>query len=92
MFEKGKQKTGGRKPGVVNKTTKISSDLITEFLTGHFPELDERMARLTDRDWCEVFCKLLKHSIPQYQAIQFKDENGSTDKFLEFLISLRKGE
>ena len=64
-FEKGKPKTGGRKPGTPNRTTANLRELLDSFLADNFEEVCREFAALEGKDKIAVYVKLLEFGLPK---------------------------
>ena len=76
-FEKGRQKTGGRKPGVKNKRTRLGGDDTLAKLVEAMEDTDrlkEELGRLHGRDYFQVYCNLQGYLRPKFSSIDFQGE------------------
>ena len=96
-FEKGRQKTGGRKPGVKNKRTRLGGDdtLAKLVETMEDPDrLKEELGRLHGRDYFQVYCNLQGYLRPKFSSIDFQGEvkvgNEVADALRELTINNEK--
>ena len=71
-FEKGRQKTGGRKPGVKNKRTRLGGDDTLAKLVEAMEDPD--LGRLHGRDYFQVYCNLQGYLRPKFSSIDFQGE------------------
>ncbi len=63
-FEKGKEKTGGRKPGVKNKTTDQIREAIGQVLSNKIDELADDLLTMSPFQQWMILDKVAKYRIP----------------------------
>lgn len=74
-FEKGKEKTGGRKKGSLNKTSIAGKQKIAEYFeNGGLEELLADIAKLEDKDRVQAKIKLIEYYIPKQKEVDLKAE------------------
>lgn len=61
---------GGSRPGQRKRLTVSLVKDMTDSLTGSFSEFRERMANLDDKDYCDVYLKLMKLLLPKNLSIE----------------------
>ena len=72
-FEKGKEKTGGRKKGSLNKTSIAGKQKIAEYFeNGGLEELVADIAKLEDKDRVQAKIKLIEYYIPKQKEVDFQ--------------------
>ena len=68
MFQKGRPKTGGRKPGTANRTTAQLRELLTATLEAKLDELPELLEALEPAKQVEALIRLLPYIMPRIQG------------------------
>lgn len=68
-FNKGRQKTGGRKKGTPNKVTAITKDVLAEIADGLRGQLADDLAVLDPKDRVAAFIKLVEYVVPKPQRL-----------------------
>lgn len=84
----------GRKPGSQNKETRELRQRITNFLEGHWIEVEKASKRLTPKDKVTFYRELLQYRLPKLESIQVHElglENLS-DEQIDQLIERLKNE
>lgn len=85
-FKKGDSNinTAGRKPNTLNKTTKQSKELLTEFMQSNYSTFLKRLNKLSDKDYCSNYILLLRYILPTLKATEIteqkKNEFNNADK------------
>jgi len=74
-FEKGRNKTGGRKKGVENKDKKQIREFISMYLNEHTERLEQELNKLSGKDYINAITGLLEYSIPKLNRTEIKDES-----------------
>ena len=92
-FEKGKPKTGGRKPGSLNKVNSVVKGMITDLIEGNFQEVANEFKNLPGRDKVRAWIDLLPYVAPKMSSVEtvFDWEN-ATDEQLDYIVAKLKGE
>lgn len=75
-FKKGKQKTGGRKEGTPNKTTKELRKLYQDFFETNFPKLQiwfDEVSKENPVQAISLFLRISKFVIPDLQRIDVEN-------------------
>ncbi len=75
-FEKGKEKTGGRNQGVVNKKTEQWDIFATWCLEGGLEKFQEEMDKLSGKDFIKAYTDLLEYHKPKQARIEHTGEDG----------------
>jgi len=68
MFQKGRTKTGGRKPGTPNRTTAQLRDLLTVTLEDELERLPELLEALEPAKRIESLIRLMPYIMPRIQG------------------------
>lgn len=88
-FEKGKQKTGGRKSGSQNKVTVDIKSRITQLIENQFEMIQDDLENLDPKDRVTAYLKFLEYILPKQreQKIDVATKLDSlTDEQLNALI------
>ena len=64
----------GRKPGQKAQNQELR-DLIRNFTRENWDTFVARMATLDDKEYCQLFEKLLKYVLPTISSVRFEQEN-----------------
>lgn len=80
-FKKGKEKTGGRKKGAVNKTTADIRNAFTELLGDNLEQLQKDFAELDPKDRIKMFLDMSKYIIPTLKATELDIGDKTLEKF-----------
>lgn len=88
-FEKGRTKTGGRAPGVVNKNTELKNKL-RDFAIEDFDTFLDAFSRLSPRDKVDAYLKVLKFVLPTISSVQFDNEQQSSTPAIDLLLAAQK--
>ena len=70
MFQKGKEKTGGRQKGTPNKKNEQLRTLIGNFLQENFEEVQKEFATLSNKDKVKAYTELLPYALPKMQSVE----------------------
>lgn len=65
--------TAGRKLNSLNKTTKQSKELLSEFMQSNYNTFLKRLNNLNDKDYCSNYISLLRYIIPTLKASEVKE-------------------
>jgi len=74
---KGLPRTGGRKPGTVNKLTKDLRSTIGNFLQQNAFKMQEEYEKLDPKDKLAFFEKMIKYSLPALSAVDITTQGES---------------
>lgn len=74
-FEKGREKTGGRKKGTPNKATVEKRELISKFIDDHWDEFVTAFENLEDDKKCKLMVDLMPYASPKLASIEYKDKD-----------------
>lgn len=69
-FKDGHPKYGGRPPKGANKITREVRQALSHIVQGEEKEFIRRWHTLSDRDYCEIYVKLLPFIIPKLAAFK----------------------
>lgn len=84
-FEKGKPKTGGRKPGAVNKTTADIKARIKALIDEKFESISEAIELMEPKDQVGAYLKFMEYVLPKQRETKF-DVSGMTDEQLDEVL------
>ena len=85
-FEKGKPKTGGRKPGTANRTTSDLKTRISTLLDTQFDSVVENLDALEPKDRVTAYLKFLEYVLPK-QREQKIDLSTLSDEQIDELLT-----
>lgn len=69
-FQKGREKSGGRKKGVGNRVAREMKSAIIEALDGQLDKISEKLDEITDPvKWIEAISKILPYVIPKQREV-----------------------
>lgn len=73
QFEKGREKTGGRKPGSTNKATADIKTKIATLIDEHFETIKDDLESLDPKERVTAYLKFLEYVLPKQreQKIDF---------------------
>lgn len=74
-------KTGGRKKGTPNKTTKEYRQLICKFVVENESEFFKRMKSLDDKTFCSMYLKMIEINLPKLKPLYYSALDNS-DRYL----------
>ena len=88
-FEKGKNKTGGRKKDTPNKVAQPLRESITDFLEDNFDEVTRIWQEMKPgRDKLNFYRDMVRYAVPQLQSTELKtDFDSLTDQQLDHIIN-----
>ena len=69
MFQKGKEKTGGRKPGSTNLLTKDLRGRVLDIVESNLEGLEDTLKQMEPRDKIAVLLKLMEFVLPKGKEI-----------------------
>ncbi|GAB3995127.1 hypothetical protein GCM10028807_34450 [Spirosoma daeguense] len=84
-FEKGREKTGGRKPGSLNKATADIKTRIVNLIGEQFDSIATDVSLLEPKDRVSAYLKLLEYVVPK-QREQKIDLSTLTDEQIDELL------
>ena len=89
-FEKGRAKTGGRKPGVQNKSTSLVKQCLAKITSDYIDsgKLQEDLADLKPKDRLEMIEKLLQYTTPKMQSVAVSSDEEHPITIEEKLLDL----
>ena len=90
-FEKGKPKTGGRTPGVQNKSTTNLKATIEGIVSRSFETIEDDLQGMDARDKIGFILKLIPYLIPTQKEQKISFENLS-DEAIDDLINRLKSD
>ena len=82
-FQKGKEKTGGRKKGTPNKTTSSIRSRIQSLVDDEYDAVLEDMKKLSPKDRVSAFISLLEFVLPKLNRSEIEDISFDIDGFLQ---------
>lgn len=65
MFEKGKQKTGGRKPGTPNAVNRDLREIVREIVEGNAEQIRQDLEALDAKERVNAWIKLTEFVLPK---------------------------
>ena len=86
-FEKGRKKTGGRKKGATNKTTRSLKEKINDLVEDLYLDVLKDIKNLDEKERLQIFIKLLPYVIPKAErpeASSLSGDNEITINLVEF--------
>lgn len=87
---KGQPKTGGRKKGTVNTTTKVGREFLTAFANATQEEFIKAFNQIEDPyQKCRVWTEIQTFITPKYQAIQISTDT-EAKTFAEEMEEMRE--
>lgn len=63
------KKTGGRRPGSVNKLTAGIREPLKLFLENKWPDMEKKFSKLSPKDQWLLYEKLLSYAVPRYSHV-----------------------
>lgn len=63
----------GRPKGVPNKVGTELKQTIKEFIDSNQNEFEERFSKLNDKDYCQIYLKMMEFCVPKLQSTKFED-------------------
>lgn len=84
-FEKGKAKTGGRKPGAVNKTTADIKARIKALIDDKFESIVDSIELLEPKDQVAAYLKFLEYILPKQRETKIDISSLSEEELDELL-------
>ena len=84
-FEKGREKTGGRKPGSTNRTTTDIKSKIAALIDDQFDSIQADLERLEPKDRIAAYMKFMEYVLPK-QREQKIDLSTLTDEQVDDLL------
>jgi hypothetical protein len=85
---KGSEKSGGRTKGTLNKTTKKTRELVTEFMDEKFSDVSLAWEGLDPVDKVKTYISLVKYVMPTLTSVKVEDGNG--DEVLKRFLDNQK--
>ena len=76
-FEKGKKKTGGRKKGIENRTTKEAKNILEQVLLGQVDNIKSALEKIKTKDpakYLDACSKLFTYVLPKKTDITSGDK------------------
>ncbi|WP_020602572.1 hypothetical protein [Spirosoma spitsbergense] len=86
VFEKGREKTGGRKPGSTNKATTDIKSKIATLIDSQFDAITTDLEQLEPKDRVTAYLKFLEYVLPK-QREQKIDLSTLTDEQVDDLLN-----
>jgi len=88
MYQKGKDKTGGRKPGAKNKVNGAIRDRLNEFLEDNFNEFVTNYKTLPINEQIKTYRLCLQYILPRLNAVEMKQDQ---DQIGEIILTYHEG-
>ena len=85
QFEKGREKTGGRKPGSVNKASTDIKSKIADLIDNQFDTIQADLETLEPKDRVNAYLKFMEYVLPK-QREQKIDLSTLTDEQIDDLL------
>ncbi len=85
-FQKGKPRTGGRRPGTANRTTADLKSRISDLLDSRFDKVVEDLEQLEPKDRVTAYLKFLEYVVPKMRE-QKIDLSTLTDEQIDDLLT-----
>lgn len=85
-FEKGREKTGGRKPGITNKATTDIKNKIATLIEEQFEIIQTDLDTLEPRERVTAYLKFLEYVLPK-QREQKIDVSTLTDEQIDDMLN-----
>ncbi|CCH01376.1 hypothetical protein FAES_3368 [Fibrella aestuarina BUZ 2] len=86
VFQKGREKTGGRKPGSTNKATTDIKSRIATLIDSQFDGITTDLEQLEPKDRIAAYLKFLEYILPK-QREQKIDLSTLTDEQVDDLLN-----
>ncbi|GAB2560742.1 hypothetical protein [Spirosoma areae] len=86
QFEKGREKTGGRKPGSTNKSSSDIKAKISALIDNHFDAIKVDLEMLDPKERVTAYLKFLEYVLPK-QREQKIDFTTLTEEQIDKLLS-----
>ena len=90
IFEKGREKTGGRKPGSTNKASTDIKSKIATLIDSQFDAINADLEQLEPKDRVMAYLKFLEYVLPK-QREQKIDLSTLTDEQIDDLLNRAMG-
>ncbi|OZI09332.1 hypothetical protein BWI93_04540 [Siphonobacter sp. BAB-5385] len=84
-FEKGKPKTGGRKPGALNKTTADIKARIKTFIDQKFEDISAAIELMEPKDQVAAYLKFMEYILPKQRETKLDISSLSEEELDELL-------
>lgn len=78
------QKFGGRKKGVLNKTTKETKDLLKKIIDKELDKFEEMFEKLEHKERMEVVIKILPYILPKQSEISLTENEPPRKILIKF--------
>jgi hypothetical protein len=85
---KGSEKSGGRAKGTLNKTTKKTRELVTDFMDEKFSDVTLAWEGLAPVDKVKTYISLVKYIMPTLTSVKVEENNG--DEVLKRFLDNQK--
>lgn len=77
-FEKGREKTGGRRKSAKNKKTELE-ERMAKAVADNFEDFMQAYSELDPDRKCAIFLKMIEYVLPKKAAEKPEDEQGTTN-------------
>lgn len=74
-FEKGREKTGGRKKGTPNKATSFLREKVVAIWEDQYDSFLKDLKDLEPKDRCRLMVDLLQYALPKLSSVEYKDKD-----------------
>jgi hypothetical protein len=77
-FQKGIVKKGGRKPGSLNKNTKVMLAFVDYIVSKGYEDADEIWADLKAKDKMDAMIKMFEYRMPKHARVEYENKMPSS--------------
>ena len=81
-------KTGGRRRGSANHITRLTRELLTDFMTENYDGFKDAMAQLPAIDFVRAYISIIKYVVPTLQSVSMEQNKSKQTTIEETLIKL----
>ena len=87
MYQKGKDKTGGREKGIKNKVNGAIRDRLNEFLEDNFEDFVTNYKTLPINEKIKTFRLCLQYILPRLNAVEMKQDQSQIGELIITTVS-----